>query len=1387
MKGRRAPPLAAGGVGHFHAAEWEDQSFEGGFNRRDLFPLPQLVTLSSVDPLSQHQRRKAARQRKVVEQSNAIIDTLNSMYSPGKHVGNGVSASQQAAHNSIFKQVKNISMNIPMYSEREASRELLQSCLSYAGEEASTTVRPFNRSLVSIPEVGAKAPYLFDVLDPHGREFLQDPDAHIFVSGDEWGHIVEKGGSIRPYMDEVLRHDQKQYYTFVKDLFDRGMITFTTKPRAIITPFFVAKKNGKLRLVLDCRGVNQMFRPPPALAMSAGFSWSRLSMERSQTLYTAQSDIKDYFYSLRLPTFLQPFFALPPIPSQLMQQWGVDAKAGGLGSYDDMIYPQFGVVPMGWSWAMFFAQRVHQTQALFASGLGMSRVLAEGLPAPSLDDGEPCILAYADNLNVIGTDKDRVQKVKDDITTHLEEIGLRVHEAMDASTLVESLGFTIDGKSGSVLPIADRVAKVIAAFKWLARRPKVTGRVVEKLIGHAVHFMLLRREMLSVFRSSYDFVGASYQRRCRLWKSVAKEAEWAANLLHICSANLKRSWSTVVTASDASLSGIAVCAREAPLTEIKHIGLCPESWRFRSKHAINPRESVFHTEKSDPVDPFSNVDTVKPMIENPSAYDDPYELNPDFHEIPIQFMHESHWGLRFAAYMQHSEAITILEARGTVAAIRHLLRDVCNFGMHFIHLNDNLANVLCSEKGRSGSYPMLSCCRRLCALVLAGDLGVHHRWVPSELNPADHGSRRWESWRTSGREGRCKRQGEETELPKHPNTKAFVLGSSSSRTSRDHQERFISSGSEGVKGRHPSSSQKEAASKHKTREISKKEGVHREASGLSKVCWSDNVGTGGSINGCRNGLCQEASNFPAVCSGQKTELEDRPEVRRELQRVSELLICRRARYHRRIKTFCSDAGRLPSLRSQVTTAKIKKMPSGMDKTGPWVHSSAPTVPVGRPDSRHHVQESSSGASFGHSDYVCGIPQARRGSGNPSCRRDQTKQILQSSGGKPTPIQKSGILESGHGRREHCHGQSGTSIFGISASQARKSKSSIEPIWVGAPRYENNLGANTEQSRASSATLCDVPAKTCRTFTRSPQQLQDIPGSETPRQVVSRFFGSKIREARADQCRVPSPSSQDPGGRHGSTKIIEEFGPKLFQPPSNVTPKNMWVIEIFSGCARLSQSCADAGFYVIAFDIEYNHGCNVLSSHLETKLRSFIEQFKVAMVWFGLPCSSWSLARKWDGGPPPLRDDDLHLWGRPNLSAKDRLKVGIGNDLLFFTRRLIQHCLNYVRWVVENPWSSRVWKTPQLCNLGFCTNFFQVDYCQYRMPWKKSTGLLAFNFSSLSSVQKTCSPVNGRCSASNRKHVILQGTDSKGTFLTLHAQPYPLSLCHAITFCLSSVA
>ena len=96
MKGRPAPSLTArGGPSVFQAVSGGSQdclgshcnsgaaSFSDGDIRRELFPLPHISLGQPPPNPSQHQRRKAARHRKVVYQSNAIIDTLNSMYAPG--------------------------------------------------------------------------------------------------------------------------------------------------------------------------------------------------------------------------------------------------------------------------------------------------------------------------------------------------------------------------------------------------------------------------------------------------------------------------------------------------------------------------------------------------------------------------------------------------------------------------------------------------------------------------------------------------------------------------------------------------------------------------------------------------------------------------------------------------------------------------------------------------------------------------------------------------------------------------------------------------------------------------------------------------------------------------------------------------------------------------------------------------------------------------------------------------------------------------------------------------------------------------------------------------------------------------------------------------------
>ena len=44
------------------------------------------------------------------------------------------------------------------------------------------------------------------------------------------------------------------------------------------------------------------------------------------------------------------------------------------------------------------------------------------------------------------------------------------------------------------------------SFKWLCGAPKVTGREVERLVGHATFHFLACRGLLSIFSSIYVFI-----------------------------------------------------------------------------------------------------------------------------------------------------------------------------------------------------------------------------------------------------------------------------------------------------------------------------------------------------------------------------------------------------------------------------------------------------------------------------------------------------------------------------------------------------------------------------------------------------------------------------------------------------------------------------------------------------------------------------------------------------------------------------------------------------------------------------------------------------------------------------------------------------------------
>ena len=130
------------------------------------------------------------------------------------------------------------------------------------------------------------------------------------------------------------------------------------------------------------------------------------------------------------------------------------------------------------------------------------------------------------------------------------------------------------------------------------------------------------------------------------------------------------------------------------------------------------------------------------------------------------------------------------------------------------------------------------------------------------------------------------------------------------------------------------------------------------------------------------------------------------------------------------------------------------------------------------------------------------------------------------------------------------------------------------------------------------------------------------------------------------------------------------------------------MEVFAGEAGLSQAVSARGMQILPpIEIVINNfvkeKVDILDPAVFQHLQFLIQEGIVIFIHFGTPCSSFSIARKHDGGPPPLRDRQ-HLWGRHGLSRRDREKLLLGNQFMALTAALATLCYDRgILWSIEN--------------------------------------------------------------------------------------------------------
>ena len=161
------------------------------------------------------------------------------------------------------------------------------------------------------------------------------------------------------------------------------------------------------------------------------------------------------------------------------------------------------------------------------------------------------------------------------------------------------------------------------------------------------------------------------------------------------------------------------------------------------------------------------------------------------------------------------------------------------------------------------------------------------------------------------------------------------------------------------------------------------------------------------------------------------------------------------------------------------------------------------------------------------------------------------------------------------------------------------------------------------------------------------------------------------------------------------------------------------------------------------------------------------------------CASWSVARHRTN----VIRSSAHPWGLPRRlwqkpwSDNDHRALATGNATMKSALELAAVCQRAgVPWALENPFTSIVWQTPEVKRLlqHDGVEFVVVDFCYWKTPWRKRTGILFGNCDAadLASLSKCrCSGI-GTCSISGRKHIQLTGSDKSGVPLTKRAEPYP---------------
>lgn len=568
---------------------------------------------------------------------------------------------------------------------------IVPSFLSYSS--ATQSAIPLIANKVALPDTLHSLPML-SLLPVHLQTYYNNNSNMLF----RHNHLSETETTIKIKSPHAFA-SQREYILLLKRMKAVGMIAFTNKPKCVNGCFGVPKPDGEIRLVIDAQNANECFSVPSHIELPNPSHIANINTSTlNSNFFVSKCDLSNFYHHIALPAFMQPYFALPPIQSSLLDE----------NIYNDiLIYPMCTTIPMGWSHAVYVAQHIHlhilysnkilsrYDNILYANDLHLNRCLH---------------FIYIDDLSIVSPDYQQATSLHSTVLKAYNDAGFVVKASKvvePTSDPVEVLGVELCGTNHTLQVSSKKLIALQKLTSVLISNGSCSGHTLSQVVGSWVWPCLIRRASLSVLRQVYRFISISNLRVFQLWPSVIRELCLVSFLAPLLRVSLSSKDFKYLLATDASeIAGGLVYTK------------------LFTDNKVSFLKSIAPVLRSTP-----------PHLQPPTASDHGRQ-----HIAALNVVSSYKWNTIASYTWKFSDHINLLEMNALLTGIKWVTTYPSSFHTRIHALTDSASVLYSTQKGRSSSK-LSSSLQRLAAHIFAFNIVLNSYWVPSRYNPADAPSR----------------------------------------------------------------------------------------------------------------------------------------------------------------------------------------------------------------------------------------------------------------------------------------------------------------------------------------------------------------------------------------------------------------------------------------------------------------------------------------------------------------------------------------------------------------------------------------------------------------------------------------------------------------------